>query len=441
MRALDAGRIEWVDRFDRHEAQLSERGPAWLAPLRRGAIDRFARLGFPTRKSEAWKYTNTAPIAQAGFDPTAPARGGVTRDDVHRRFGDAAEGLVFVDGRFAPELSSSEALSKGVDARSLASVLDESPEQVRAQLEGAATVTRPFDALNLAFCRDGAWIRVAPGADATCVQLLFLATGGRAAAQPRNFIRVERGARATVALHYASLGDEPYLTNAVTAVALDANAELEVVTVQAEGAGAYHLTSLDVTQARDSRFRSHVVSLGAALARSEVNALLTEPGVDCALNGLFLADGRQHMDNQTLIDHASPHGTSRELYKGILDGHSRGVFNGLVLVRPGAQKTNAQQSNPNLLTSDHARVNTKPTLEIHADDVKCSHGSTIGRLDEDALFYLRSRGIGERPAREMLTGAFASEIAHAIRFLPLRDQVEHMVAEKLARSGIVGEAA
>jgi len=220
----------------------------------------------------------------------------------------------------------------------------------------------------------------------------------------------------------------------MTQVLLAQNAELDLVVVQSESDAAYHFSTIDVRQERDSRFRSHQISLGAALARSEIYARLEAPGVDCALDGLFIGGDEQHVDSQTTIDHASPHGTSRELYKGILGGRSRGVFNGSVLVREDAQKTNARQFNPNLLISDEAQINSKPTLEISADDVKCTHGSTVGRVDEDALFYLRTRGLDERRARQMMTVAFASEIAQGIPHQSLREQIEQLIAEKLERS-------
>ena len=445
MTALGAAQEQLVRRFADCEAGLAEASPGWLAPIRRAAIERFAELGFPTRKDEVWKYTSTAPIAQAALDPSPAATDGVSRDEIRNLVGsESAECcLVFEDGRFAPEFSSTDALSGDVEVRSLASVLAEDSSRLRPLLDAEDPLDRPFAALNRAFHRDGAFVRVTAGAaPERPIQLLFVATPGAAGrvANPRNVISVDAGARAAVTMRYAARCDAVYWTNAVTQVLVGPNAELDLVTIQSEAEAAFHLSSLGVTQDRDSRFRSHLISLGAALARSEINARLDAPGVDCELNGLFLVDGEQHVDSQTTIDHASPHGTSRELYKGILDGHSHGVFNGKILVRPGAQKTNAQQSNPNLLTSDRARINTKPTLEIQADDVKCTHGSTVGHLDEDALFYLRARGVEERAAREMLTVAFASEIAQSIPQPSLRAQVEQELARKIDRS-CVGAAA
>lgn len=446
MTTLDAARAHFVSRFGDCEAGLAGSSPGWLAPIRRAAIERFAELGFPTRKNEAWKYTSISGIAGASLDPEPPARDGVSRDQLRALLGsDASQGwFVFEDGRFAPELSSDDPLPAGVEIDGLAGALGRHPELIRPLLDREDSLDRPFAALNGAFQRDGAFVRIAAGASPQRpIQLLFVASPGAAGrvANPRNIIRIDRGAKAAVMLRFESFCHDVYWTNAMTQILLEDDAELDLVSVQSESDTAYHFSSVDVRQARDSRFRSHQISLGGALARSEIYARLDAPGVDCALNGLFLADGAQHVDCQTTIDHASTHGTSRELYKGILGGRSRGVFNGSVLVRPDAQKTNAQQFNPNLLISDGALINTKPTLEISADDVKCSHGSTVGRLDEDALFYLRARGVDERAARRMLTNAFAAEIARAIPQDSLRAQVELLVTAKLERSQDVMEPA
>jgi Fe-S cluster assembly protein SufD len=443
---LDAGQAHFVSRFADCEARLAGASPAWLAPIRRAAIERFAELGFPTRKNEAWKYTSVSELAKAALDPEPPARDGVSRNAIRTLLGKEAahEWFVFEDGRFAPELSSEQALPTGVEVEGLAGALDRHPGLIRPLLDRADSLDRPFAALNGAFQRDGAFVRVTAGmTPQRPIQLLFVASAAASGrvANPRNIIRIDRGAKAAVLLRYESFCSHVYWTNAMTQILLGDDAELDLVSVQSESETAYHFSSIDVRQERDSRFRSHHVSLGGALARSEIHAHLDAPGVDCALNGLFLVDGEQHVDCQTTVDHASPHGTSRELYKGILGGRSRGVFNGSVLVRPDAQKTNAQQFNPNLLISDDAQINTKPTLEISADDVKCSHGATVGRLDEDALFYLRARGLDVRAARRMLTIAFASEIARAIPQESLRTQVEQLVSTRLERSRSALESA
>jgi len=443
---LDAAQAHFVSRFGDCEARLAGSSPEWLVPIRRAAIERFAELGFPTRKNEAWKYTSVSEIAKASLDPEPPARDGVSRDEIRALLGSEASQrwFVFEDGRFAPELSSDDALPAGVEVEGLAGALAKHPELIRPLLDRAGSLDRPFAALNGAFQRDGAFIRItACKTPQQPIQLLFVASPGASGrvANPRNIIRVDRGAKAAIMFRYESFCSDVYWTNAMTQILLGENAELDLVTAQSESETAYHFSSLDITQERNSRFRSHHISLGGALARSEIYARLDAPGVDCALNGLFLADGEQHVDSQTTVDHASPHGTSRELYKGILGGRSRGVFNGSVLVRADAQKTNARQFNPNLLISDDAQINTKPTLEIAADDVKCSHGSTVGRLDEDALFYLRARGVDERAARRMLTVAFASEIAKAIPQESLRAQIEQLVTAKLEQGRALRETA
>jgi len=443
---LDAAQAHFVSRFADCEARLAGASPAWLAPIRRAAIERFAKLGFPTRRNEAWKYTSVSELAKADLDPEPPAREGISRDEIRVLLGEqgSPDWFVFEDGRFAPELSSAQTLPTGVEVVGLAGALDEHADLIRPLLDRADPVDRPFAALNGAFQRDGAFIRIAAGTVLQQpIQLLFVASPAAAGrvVHPRNIIRIDRDAKATVVLRYGSLCPDVYWTNAMTQVVLGDNAELDLVGIETESDAAYHLSSVDVRQQRDSRFRSHQFSLGGALARTEIYARLEAPGVDCVLNGLYIADGEQHLDHQTTIDHASPHGTSRELYKGILGGHSHGVFNGSVLVRPDAQKTNARQFNPNLLISDDAQINTKPTLEICADDVKCSHGSTVGRLDDDALFYLRARGLDVRSARRMLTGAFASEIVSAIPQQLLRDRIEALVAAKLERSRAELEAA
>ncbi|MFB3117217.1 MAG: SufD family Fe-S cluster assembly protein, partial [Myxococcota bacterium] len=339
MTILDAAQAHFVSRFGECEARLADSGPAWLAPVRRAAIERFAELGFPTRKNEAWKYTSVSEIAKASLDPEPPARDGISRDDIHELLGGGASPGIFVfeDGRFAPELSSDEGLPAGVEVGSLAGALGEHPELIRPLLDRADPLDRPFAALNGAFQRDGAFVRVTAGATPQQpIQLLFVASPGASGrvTNPRNIIRIDRGAKVAIALRYESRCPGVYWTNAMTQVLLEDNAELDLVTVQSESDTAYHFSSLDVRQERDSRFRSHHISLGGALARNEIYARLDAPGVDCTLNGLFLVDGKQHVDSQTTVDHASPHGTRRELYKGILGGHSRGVFNGSVLVRP-----------------------------------------------------------------------------------------------------------
>jgi len=442
----NAAQDHYLSHFAECETELAGGSPAWLAPIRRAAIERFAALGFPTRKNEAWKYTNLTPIVKAGFDPSPAGVEKIRRDDIRALLVDDAveHSLVFVDGRFAPELSALDTLPETIRLQSLTDAWGEHSEQLRSLLDGPDPFDRPFAALNSAFQRDGAFLQILAGAVfEQPIQLLFVASAGAAGrvSSPRNVIQVDAGAKAAVVVRYASLEGGVYWTNAQTQVLMGSNAELDLTTIQTEADTAFHFSSLDIRQERDSRFRSHLASLGGALARNEIYARLDAEGADCQLNGLFLADGEQHVDNQTTIDHSHSHGDSRELYKGVLGGRARGVFNGIVLVRPDAQKINAQQSNRNLLTSDDAQINTKPTLEIQANDVKCTHGSTVGRLDEQMLFYLRSRGLDEQRARRMLTLAFASEIAQAIPQAVVRAQVERLTTLKLERDRSEAEGA
>jgi Fe-S cluster assembly protein SufD len=431
--AVERDRI--VSGFWDFAASLEETGPAWLPQVREAAIERFAELGFPSKKREDWKYTNVTPIARAVAE--APGGDEATGAEIEAVVDLSAmeHALVFVNGRFAPELSSPGVLPDGAVVDGLARVLRERPELAEPFLSRpSATDERCFPALNTAFQRDGAFVSLPRGtALEEPLHLVFASARGapNRTSHLRNLIAIGDSASAVVVERYVAWEDATYLTNAVTEVELGDNAQLDHVALERESEHAFHLGTLFARLGRDTRFRSHAVSLGAALVRNEVEAVLAGVGAECVLNGLFMAAGSQHIDNQTTIDHAEPHGTSRELYKGVLEGRSQGVFNGKIIVRPGAQKTDALQSNPNLLLSDGAEIDTRPNLEIYADDVKCKHGSTVGHLDEDALFFLRSRGIGENEARKMLSRAFASEVVDQIPWAPLREEIARCVAAKI----------
>jgi Fe-S cluster assembly protein SufD len=432
---------------------LAKRGERRLRPLREAAFARFTELGLPTTLNEEWKYTSLAPLAQVLFEAAPNGElTGPTPAQLDRLAGgppgDGVVRLVFVDGHYRPELSSRAATHGRAFIGSLATALAERPDLVQRELarhadhQGDALV-----ALNTAFIEDGAFISLPEGEVLQApIQLLFVSTApgeGQTAtvSQPRNLIVAGAGSQATIVETYAGLFDNVYWTNAVTEVVLGEGARLEHTKVQEESARAFHLAQLHVHHGRNSRFTSHSIALGAALARNEVRTLLASEGSECTLNGLYMASGKQHLENRTLIDHQSPHCTSRELYKGVLDGHSRGVFSGRVLVRMDAQKTDARQTNRNLLLSDDALVNTKPQLEIFADDVKCAHGAAVGKLDEDALFYLRSRGLGLEAARSLLTYAFASEMVNLIPLGPQRARVRELVTSKLPEWEKLKEAA
>jgi len=429
-----AGVEGYLAAFERFERALSE--PAGLTALRRQAIARFAELGFPTLRQEEWRLTNVAPVAQGAFhwpegDPDAVPSGRLAPHVF-----DAAARLVFVDGRFSPRLSSLGELPQGVIVASLSEMLARDPERLEPWLARFAKFDRhPFVALNTAFLRDGAFVYVPRGAVTGPIHLLFLSSGeeGRSTLSfPRNLFVAGEGSQTAIVETYA--GEGSYFTAPVTELVAGPNAVIDHYKVQRESLGAFHLATFQVQGERASVPSSHSISIGGALVRNDVNAVLDGEGIDCILNGLYFGDGRQIVDNHMRVEHAKPHCASHELYKGVLDGKSRAVFNGLIHVHKGAQKTDAKQSNRNLLLSRDAIANSNPQLEIFADDVKCTHGSTVGQLDEDAVFYLRSRGISEDEARRLVVHGFFNDLIRKIEVPELRERLESVVEAELARN-------
>jgi Fe-S cluster assembly protein SufD len=423
--------------FEAFGANGGREGPTWLPELRRAAMDRFTRVGFPTSRDEEWRFTPVSAIAQAEFPP-APAATVARAALTPYLFGHAEwPRLVFVNGKLAPELSSVSALPPGARAGSLASALRADPALVEPHLSRyARPETTAFTALNTALMRDGAFVHVPAGTElALPVHLLFVTTAGsRGVAHPRNLIVVERGARASVVESYVGLGgDAPYFTNAVTEVVSGEDAWTEHTRLQREGDHAYHVGLTQVAQARGSHYRSFTLAMGGAISRHNLHVQLNAPGIETLMYGLYLARGDQVVDNHTAIFHDHPNCNSWEVYKGVLEDRSRAVFNGKVLVKPEAQKTDAKQTNRNLLLSDTAKVDTKPQLEIFADDVKCTHGATVGFLDPGAQFYLRSRGIPADAARRLLTYAFAAEVVNEVALEPVRQELDRLVLERLGR--------
>jgi Fe-S cluster assembly protein SufD len=417
--------------LDAFREDRSPRDPAWLSDVRRAGFERFRELGFPAPGDEAWKYTNVAPILKVPFAPAVEEGPRRTASPLVPK--DGAR-LVFVNGRYAAGLSSIAASGAGVEVASLQETLANRPESVEPHLARLAREGNTFADVNSALLEDGAFVRIPAGVVVPePIHLLFLSEPdfGPTVSHPRNLVVAERGSQAVVVESWIGTAGALYFTNAVTEVFVGDGAVLDFYKLERESLDAFHVATMEVLQGRDSTIHSHSITLGGALVRNELNVRLDAPGASCTLNGLFLGSGTQHLDNHTKIDHAQPHGTSRELYKGIMSGRSRGVFNGRIIVRQDAQKTDAMQTNKNLLLSKEALVNSEPALEIFADDVKCRHGSTIGQLDETALFYLRSRGIGESEARNLLVYAFASDVASRIRIAPLRALVEEHLGLRL----------
>ncbi|MDZ7735273.1 MAG: Fe-S cluster assembly protein SufD [Gammaproteobacteria bacterium] len=416
-----------------------------LRDERKAALERFAATGLPTRKVEAWKYTDVRPIAKRSFDNLQPAPAVDDEQIKELRFGNLdCHELIFINGRFNAELSRLDELASGIRVRSMAAALAEQSSGIEDRLGRCLKENlHAFTDLNTAFMQDGAVIEIDHGVNTDKpIVLLYLdsATEVPTASHPRTLVTLGQGAGATLVESFIGLDDtSENLTNNVTEIELADNSRLDHYKIVQGGLKGFHVGSINVRQGRDSHYESHSLALSGNLTRTDINTRLEAEGATAILNGLYMIGGRQHVDHHTRIDHLVPHTNSEENYRGVLDDNARAVFNGKVYVHRDAQKTDAQQSNANLLLSKTAEVDTKPELEIYADDVKCSHGATVGQLDETALFYLRSRAIDEATARSLLTFAFASEVIGRIRLKPIRERLEHIVLGKLPQTKQIGE--
>lgn len=416
--------------FQAQAASLPGAGLPWLAEIRRRAIERFAAAGWPSNKLENWRHTSLAGLETQSFGPPAVA---ARPEALVAQLRHDSEGhwLVFVDGAFAPALSSVGALPAGAEAAALSQVLGQRAQDVEA-LFGSAEDGEVPSALNAAFASDGAVIRLARGVEVEApIHLVFIGGVGKGESHVRNLVSAEAGARATIVEHFLGEGDAATLTTAVTRIEAGADAAVTHLKLQQESAQAVHLAAIDAVQARGAAFASHALAFGARLARTDIRTRFDGEGCDALLNGLYHVDGRRHVDHHTRIDHAQPRGTSREYYRGILDGAGRGVFTGRIVVAPGAMRTDAIQRTDSLLLSPQAQADARPELEIYADDVKCAHGATVGQIDEDSLFYLRSRGLDESHARNLLTWAFAAEVLARIQVPSLRTRAEAAIRARL----------
>jgi Fe-S cluster assembly protein SufD len=425
----------YLEKFRRFETAPGQ--PAWLRPWRQAGIARFGELGLPTLQHEDWRFTNTAAIAKLPFAPVFEATGTVTPEAL-AQFAFAGQPgirLVFVNGHFAPQLSTIQRLPAGVRAGSLAAALATDPGLLQSHLgRYAASADNGFAALNQAFFQDGGFVHVPANTQVPePIQFVYVATTRQpgAAIHPRNLVIAEAGSQVTILESYVSLGGAQYFTNAATELFAGDNARLEFVKFQDEAADAFHLAAFHGEFGRSSNVSVHSFALGAKLSRNNIRTKLAGEGLECVLNGLYLTRGEQLADHHMIVEHAQPHCASHEYFNGILDDKSRGVFHGRILVRPVAQKTDAKQTNKNLLLSDDAGADTKPQLEIYADDVKCTHGATIGQLNDESIFYLRSRGIGPDTARRMLIHAFAGEIIERIQHEPAREELDQIVWDRL----------
>lgn len=423
--------------FESLEWQGALRHPAWLAPARRAAIGHLAEAGFPTTRDEDWRYTNLAPLLATPFrlDPgPAPDRGlpAAVRERLVLGGADWPR-LVFVDGWYSAKDSSVPPLPGGARLAALAEAMITDAAVVERHLGRLAGWTgNAFAALSTAFVQDGAFVLLGPETSAPApLELLFVATTPGVQAQPRVLIVAGPHSRVSVVERHVGLGDEACFTNAVTEVVVGAGAAVDHYAVQEQGAGAFHVATLHASLGRDSAFSTCAATFGGRLARTTLGVCFEGEGARAAVHGLYVLGGRQHVDHHVTVDHAVPRGSSRQLFKGVLDGSARAVFGGRIVVRPGAGKTDADQTNKHLLLSDGAEVDSTPHLEIFTDDVKCTHGAAEGQLAPEALFYLRSRGLGEDAARALLTHGFAREVIDRVALEPVRAHLDRVVQERL----------
>lgn len=426
------------------EASPAGAAPEWLVQQRAAAWSAFVHTGLPTRKQESWRYTDISPITAQRFD-MAPDEAPALSPEAIKRFTyweSSAARLVLVDGRFSPELSSLEGLPDGVIVRDFRSLLRESPDTVGRLVSRTAWAEKDaFALLNESLMSDGAIVHIPKGVSVGMIHLLHIGgtLEGPVMSHPRTLIALEEGASATVVERYAGLDDEAvYLRNAVTEILLEDRARLEHYKVQRESQKAFHVATMGVRQRRDSEITTTSIAVGARIGRTFLGTHQEGVGTRTELNGLYVVDGDRHIDNHLSVHHADSHGSSEQFYKGIVDERGSAIFNGEIIADQTTKGTEAHQTNNNLLLSDDAVVNTRPQLEIHADDIACSHGASIGALDEQALFYLRSRGIAQESARSMLTYGFASDVIDRLRIDAMRSRLQEYLADHTSW-GRIGE--
>ncbi|HWR36794.1 MAG TPA: Fe-S cluster assembly protein SufD [Clostridia bacterium] len=434
--------------FSNFEQRAAGHDLPWLRKLRQDAFARFFEVGFPTTHDEDWRFTNVSRLAQTPFQLIRNGHELLSRAQIEKyQVAGAACQLVFVDGRWARELSSLPTDPQGIEVSGLAAQIASKPESVAAHLGSYLDIRRDaFCALNTAFAEDGAYVRVPRGVVVEApICMLYLSTSADtpSVSFPRNLVIAEEGSQATIVEEYVSLygvsvdgvslSGSTTFCNTATELVAGENATISHYTIESESEQAFNISTLRIEQSRSANVASHSILLGGGLVRNNVHAVLAGEGSECLINGLFAGNGRQHLDNYMLVEHKSPHSSSRQFYNGILDGQSHGVFHGRIIVHKAAQKTDAKQTNRNLLLSDDAQIDTKPQLEIYADDVKCTHGATIGQIEQDALFYLRSRGIDEASARKLLLLAFASECLERMGNASARSHVAALIDAALFR--------
>jgi Fe-S cluster assembly protein SufD len=433
------GNSDWyIDSFRKFEDRLNGQSSSEVHRLRKQALKSFQDLGYPTTKHEEWKYTNVSPLIDQNFELSQPYLPGSLSKENIKQFqfpGLEDRTLVFVNGHYASELSDDIEIAEKIEVLSLQDAIKNNPDRLSEHFAKYASISeQSFISLNTAFVQDGAYINIPENETLDKpIHLIYLtvANSNPMISFPRNLIIAGRNSEVAFIESFVSLEKGSCFTNAVCEIMLRENSKVERIKIQNESEGAFHIAALQAIQERDSRFIDHNISLGATLTRNDINSEFNGENGYCELNGMYSGNQKQHIDNHTTIDHATAYCESHELYKGILDEKAAGVFNGKIFVRPDAQKTNAFQSNNCILLSDQAIIDTKPQLEIFADDVKCTHGATVGQLNEEAYFYMRSRGIEKSNARKLLIYAFASEVVDKISFHPARERVLDLFSDKL----------
>lgn len=427
----------YTERFREFEKEAVGDWHGWLRPVRRAAMARFAEVGLPTTRDEDWRFTNLAPLVRTPFTLARHSRVDLSPEAIEPYLVSERDTirLIFVNGRYAPALSFSGPPDRGVSAYNLVQAFRDNRGLLEQHLAHYAGDRQDaFAALNLAFIEDGAFVHVRRGrVIEEPIHMMYVSTPSDepVMTHPRNLIILEEDSQAVVVEHYVSLGADVYLSNVVTEAVVGDNSVLDHYLIERESKESFNISTLRIQQGRSSNVASHTVLFGGALVRNNVHPVLAGEGGECLINGLFMAKGRQHMDNFMRVEHASPHCDSRQFYHGVLDEQAHGVFSGRIIVHKDAQKTDAKQTNKNLLLSQEAQIDSKPQLEIYADDVKCTHGATIGQVDENAIFYLRSRGIPDGAARALLLFGFANESLERMKVASMRTYLETLVAEWL----------
>ena len=417
----------------------------WFSKQRQSAFDIFQESGFPNTRVEDWKYTDVKPIAKNTFSNITESNVASDNNEIDEILIKDLDcvNLVFINGAYSEKYSDIKNISNKIVIKSMADALINDESLLKKHLtKHINQELSSFTALNTAFIQDGAYINISANTNIDKpINITYISRDSNHpfATHPRNLIVMGENSNATVIENYVGSGKVNYFTNSVTETVLLQGAVLKHYKIQQEGSSAFHIASLNTSQSKDSRFESHLVSIGGALVRNNINASLNEEGAEIIMNGLYMTEDVQHVDNHTRVDHLKPHTQSHQNYRGVLNGKSRGVFNGKVVVHPQAQKIEAYQNNANLLLSDDAEIDTKPELEIYADDVKCTHGATVGQLDDDMLFYLRSRAVDEKTARSLLTYAFADEVISEINIKEIQNKLERLIIGRLPDSSLIRE--